>query len=351
MTDIKNASQYPKRFYGLHFAEGCAQYREDDSNTLTIFVGEKTMRDMDKTFEGKPVFVFHKENVSPESVPNADGYVVKSFYNPADGKHWCEFIVVSDNGHDAIRQGYRLSNAYKIVSSGAGGRWHGIDYSQEVLSGEYDHLALVNDPRYAESIILTPDEFKDYNEKKESNLKTLSNSINKGAKTMLNLFKREKVETPDLDLEGMSVVLPKSKKEIGFVKLINQADEKAMNEGKPEYAVEHMLVKTNDGEMTVEELLNKYNESCEMVKKLNEKKEDEEEDEKKLNKEEEEKEDKKENEEEKEEEKEEEEKLENNDDHFDVLKNAEDESHLPVVSYDLSFDQVARGKSRYGSSR
>ena len=178
MTKIKNASQYPKRFYGLHFAEGCAEYKTAPDKSFMIFIGENAIKNMDATFEGKPVFVGHRDEVTPEMIP--DGHVIKSFFNKADGKTWVEFIVTSDEGLEAISKGWELSNAYKIVRSGAGGRWHGIDYGQEVVEGEYEHLAIVPDPRYEESIVLSPEEFKTYNEQKEAELKKLQNSKKTG---------------------------------------------------------------------------------------------------------------------------------------------------------------------------
>lgn len=367
MKKINNASQFPKRYYGLHFSEGCASYSQEGKEPFMVFVGEKAMRDMDKTYEGKPVYVDHRDNVTPENVQDADGYVIRSFYNSTDGKHWCEFIVVSDKGHEAIRNGWRLSNAYEIKKSGAGGRWHGIDYHQEIIEGEYEHLAIVDDPRYAESIILTPNEFKEYNEQKENNLKSLSNSIKnkKKGKTMFNFFKKEKLENSD-DLQTMSVMLPKSKKEVTIEKLINEADKEAMNEDKPDYAVKHALVKTNEGDLTVEELVNKYNEYCDKDKE-NEDEEDEDKKENKKKKKNEEKEDeeKKENEEEpvlpneddeddkENEDDDEDDKKENkkkNSVNFNKLKNAEERTLDNSVGIDLSIDQVERGRKKYGSN-
>lgn len=327
MTKIQNASQFPKRFYGLHMAEGCAYYVHDDN---MIFVNNENLKKMDKTYEGKPVFVGHRDEVAPDIEP--DGHVIKSFYNKADGKHWVEFLVTSDDGLDAIEnKKFRLSNAYHVLRKGLGGRWHGIDYASEILEGEYDHLALVPDPRYDESVILTPSQFQEYNDKKEADLKMLNNSINKtGVKSMFNFFKKEKVEN-SIDLESMSVVLPKSKKEVDISRLINEADEKACNEDMPEYAVEHMLVKLDDEEVSVAELVNRY-------KNMMHKEEEKEENEEEVKEEE-----KKEN---LEEDKKEEEKKEIN---KNSILNAEDSFLSGVTNIDLSMDKVARGKTRYGS--
>ena len=257
---IKNAKQLPQVYYGLHFLPGCAEYREPGKEPFRIFINEDTIRSMNPTFAGRPVYVRHKDEVNLENIQaEADGYVVKSFYNAVDGKTWCEFIVVSDRGHDAIRGGWKLSNAYVPKGFGSGGLWNGISYEKEVTAGEYEHLALVQDPRYQESIILTPEQFKTYNSEKELELKKLSNSHEKGEGSMskFNWFKRAKVENSS-DLELMSVTLPKSGKEFTITQLINDMD--AMEEAKKEPMMangEHM-VEVGDKKMTVNELVAKH---------------------------------------------------------------------------------------------
>ncbi len=184
----------------------------------------------------------------------ADGYVVRSFYNATDGKHWAEFIVVSDKGHDAIRNGWKLSNAYIPKEMRGGGQWHGVDFAKEVVRGEYEHLAIVPNPRYSESIILTPEQFKAYNHEKELELKRLSNS--KGEKSMFNFFKKQKVENAT-DLESMSVTLPKSGKEVELSKMINEYDASMMS-GDYGYANGDHKVKVGDAVMTVNDLVSKH---------------------------------------------------------------------------------------------
>lgn len=130
----------PKVWYGLHFYEGPAEYQESDKKPYRILLNEKTLRAMDPSFEGCPVYVRHKDEVNLDKLQEeADGYVIHSFYNEADGKHWCKFIIVSDRGHEAIQKGWTLSNAYRVESSGPGGIWNGIEYAQEVVSAKFEH--------------------------------------------------------------------------------------------------------------------------------------------------------------------------------------------------------------------
>lgn len=362
-----------KRYFGLHMCEGVAEYSDPNGkDAYRILVSELALKKMDASFEGKPVFVQH---VDDADLP-PDGYVVKSFYNPADGKHWVEFLVCTPEGHNAISTGWKLSNAYIPKEFAGGGKWHNVDYLKEVMDAEYEHLAIVPNPRYSESIVLTPDEFKAYNSEKEAELKKLANS--KGEPSMLKFFTKKKLENA-LEIEDTTVVL-KSGTEKTIKQLVNEVEaaedkkkneEKEKSEGKPVMANEEHMVECGEKMMSVAEMKNAYMsmmeskpkdepkkenvdpaEDKEALKKdegkENEKKPVEEKkvEEKKDNEEEKKPEDKKENEEKKEEEKKEDKK--ENSLWFDKMSNAA--KVVPVQSVDLSEDKVARGKARYGSN-
>lgn len=269
-------------YYGMHFYPGVAQYAE--LNNECVFLNENTIRKMDPTFAGRPVFVEHVDEVNgkpleeqrAEDIRNeADGWVVESFYNQADGKHWVKFLICSERGKKAIEQGMRLSNAYTPTSSSGGGLWNGVEYIKEITDGEYDHLAIVRNPRYEESVIMTPEEFKKYNEDHLIELKRLSNSLDQKGKNMgFKLFKKSKVENAT-DIEGIHVVLPKSGREVSIVELINEVDEmeKKGNDGLADPAHK---VKLHDGSYcNVAELVEKHKAMNEELEGLKKKKEDE----------------------------------------------------------------------------
>lgn len=266
-------------FYGMHFYPGVAEYEEPGKEAFRVFINESTIRQMNPTFAGCPIFVEHVDEVDEdlgEVRGEADGWVLESFFNAADGKTWAKFIVVSDRGISAIRRGFRLSNAYIPKSFGDGGLWNGVSYRNEVTGGEFEHLAIVRNPRYEESVIMTPDEFKAYNEERTVELKRLANShqVKKGEKQMgLKLFKRTKVEN-SVDLEGMSVELPLSKKEMKLTNVI-EAYDKILNMNG--YANGDHMVKVNDkDEMSVNDLVKKHMEACNEIEKYKSKGRDDE---------------------------------------------------------------------------
>lgn len=359
---VKNAKG--SVYYGMHFYPGVARYEEPDKAPLTIFLNEDTLREMDKSFEGKPVYVQHVDEVESnldKLRTEADGWVIESFYNAADGKHWVKFIVCSEAGEEAIKRGFRLSNSYMPKNFATGGVWNGVRYDKQVTGGDYDHLALVANPRYEESIILSPDQFKRYNEEKDADLKRLNNE---GSTMKFGFFKRSKVENSD-ELSSMIVTLPKSGSEVAIVKLLEDADEAAVKvkNGDPMMAHPKHLVKVGENTMSVKELVEKHNKMCddmanaeggaEEVKGEPEDGKSPEDKEKKSNEEdmeedggegkkEKEKEEKKKNELAKAEAKAKADKLRNAGSHI------VNEPVAPTRVY-TSDDQVARGKTRYGS--
>lgn len=265
---IKNMNSFPEVYYGLHFAAGVAEYSEAGKDPYRILLEEDTIKNMNPTFQGKPVYVEHVDSVDLENIQNeADGYVIDSFWNPIDGKCWCKFIVVSERGKQAIKSGWKLSNAYAPKTFSKGGLWHGVEFAQEVTGGEYEHLAIVQNPRYEESVILTPELFKKYNEQKDSELKKLANSKDspKGESKMnLNFFKRTKVEN-SVDLESTVVQLPKSKKELTIAEAVTELDKVYNMHG---YASADHMVKVGENEMSVGDLVKKHVAACNEIESM-----------------------------------------------------------------------------------
>lgn len=365
----------PKRYFGLHMVDGTAEYEEEGQAAYKIFVNEKTIREMGPTFEGCPVFVQHVDEVNLENIQiEADGYVVKSFYNAADGKHWVEFMIVSDRGHQSISQGWKLSNAYIPTKFGPGGEWNGMRYDKEVLAGEFEHLAIVDNPRYAESKIFTPEQFKAYNDQLQVELHRVANSKTKGeGMSKLKFWKRSEVTKIEnsADLESLSITLPESKKEMTVGEMVKNMDSSMM----PDHMAngDHK-VKVGEETMTVNELVDRHMKLCANKAGTGEQGEDAaadpgaehagdetalndagetddeggDEGQDKDEAREKAKEDKKKNDLAVTKAKEAKDKADKA--HFEALKNAHKIDAEPEARIDTSHDQVARGQSRYGSA-
>lgn len=274
-----NAKEEPKIFYCKHISPGVCAYEDE-----TILIGEETLKEMDKTFAGKPIYVNHQKVNLENLQQEADGYVAESFYLPEDGCHWAKMIIVSDKGQEAIRKGWKVSNAYVPDEFGIGGEWHNIPYNREVMKAHYTHLALVDNPRYEEAEVMTPEDFKMYKEQKREQLKSLENAKTKGeGKTMKwKLFKRTEVTNSD-DLSNTMVELSNGTA-ISIGEMVNSVEKDIQEKEEAKNKCNDLLeeaVKVNGEEMKVKDLIKEYESKC---NKCNEDEEDKEEDEEKKSK-------------------------------------------------------------------
>lgn len=312
------ANLMPKVFYGLHFVAGVAEYSGPDDR---IYISEETAKSMDASFSGKPVYTRHldKAEITPDSVQNdADGYVVESFFNKNDGKHWVKFIVVSDDAQEKIKEGWKLSNGYTVTKDAAGGKNHNVEYKYEVVGADYTHLAIVPVPRYEESIILTPEEFKEYNERKSKEIansleqKKNSNQKKESVFMKFKFFAKKEIENSQDVSEA--VVTLKNGKEVSvaqMVEILNAMDDEEEKKKK----------EAKEKEEKEKEDMEKKNADEEAAKK---KKEEEDKEEKKK-------------------------KEEGEKEKLNEIKNAMDAVVKPA-SIDLAHNKLARGKKLYGSN-
>lgn len=173
---MKNSKDFPKRYFARHIKEGLVHYRGKDGSDELYLVKDDALKKMNPSFEGKPIYIRHVDEVNMDTLKqDAVGYVVKSFYNEFDGAWWAE-IIADDEAQSYIEKGWAVSNAYLPTELGSGGVYHDIDYLKEVKGGEYEHLAIVDNPRYEEAVIMTPEEFKAFNEGRKAELEKLKNS-------------------------------------------------------------------------------------------------------------------------------------------------------------------------------
>lgn len=358
---LNSVSQYPKVFYARHIGEGVVGYNNGDKEEV-FFISTDTLKKMNASFAGKPVYLGHRDVPLSEMKQNAVGYVVESFYMPEDGKMWLKMIITDDEAFTAINEGWAVSNAYSVKDLGNGGVWHNINYEREILEGSYEHLAIVPDPRYEEAKIFTPEEFKSYKESKKQELEAMSllNSKdaknNKENKTMF--FTRKEVKTSDgVDLEKVEVQLSNgTSMKLGDIVKEVEAKQK-------ETPIEEKSILVNGKEMKVSELIQAF-------EALNAKKneDDKEEKEDKENEKEEEKDEKensceedKENEsdkEDKENEKDEEEKEEKENkkknsksSDFEKILNASSEVSEKTITVNTYESRLERGRNLYGSDK
>lgn len=326
---------------------GVVRYLSED-----VLVDTKAMIGLAKTMEGVPVVVEHQDIDDANLRTQADGYVTESFYNELDGCLWAKMLVISDNAKQKIREGWGVSNCYEVKKWGDSGIHNNLPYNREVEGGEFQHLAIVQNPRYEKAVILTPEKFKEYQQSRKAELEQLINS-KEPAKTINNqqeenkmsiiskLFKNKKEEVTAIDAETF-VELKNDKGEVEEVTIQSMIDalvnakKKNEDEDKKEKELENQDSEVDvEGEkMPLKELINRYSEMKNKCK-------NEADEEEKKKKEEEEKENAK---------KKNEKEAEEGSQYFEELKNAADKK-FAATEFESTIDKIARGKERYGVNK
>jgi hypothetical protein len=292
--------------YKTRFLEaGIVNYPEQNQ---MVYISPENLPTIAEKFKGCKIVIEHKEVSEQEAQQEIVGYVNNIYME--DGWAWANFTIHSQEAIEAIdNKGYSTSCAYQAVMKKQGGVKNAVEYEDEVIDIVKDdtitHIALVENPRYNDAIIL-------------------ENSINNKIKNkIMNIFKfkSEKEGSKELTLENSlfeidGEEMPVSEM-VSYYK--NAMAEKKANKCK--YANGDDKIDVDGEEMTISELANFY-------KKNKKKNEEMKEEDKKENEEKEE--DKKENEDKEEDKKEnedmkEEDKKENEDKEEDKKENEKEE--------------------------
>jgi len=348
--ELKNKKAFG-RYYAKHFQAGTCKYEDN-----VIFVDNPTIKQCMASFDGKPTYIDHQIVDEDNLKDQSHGAVVRCFYNELDGWYWLEFLAFTTELEEKIQQGWSVSNAYSVLKKGEAGTWHNNPYDFEVLELEFNHLAIVETPRYEQSCIMTPDKFKLYNEEHKKLVNELKNSIDRkenkiGGKRMFQLFKTKK-EAVEID-DNISVQLENGK-DVSLKEMVcvwNEMEKKKEEENKKNektYVKDEEVVKIGENEVSIKELKKAYNEKMkeeEKEEEENKKKNEIDEEEKKK---EEEEENKKKNEADEEEKKKEEEENKNSIE-FTKLENAiqKGSANNFTTDYLTIKEKIENGKKRY----
>jgi uncharacterized small protein (DUF1192 family) len=152
VSEIEKPQVWPKRFACNFIEPGLVRYKgEDGKPDDMVLVTEEALERMAKSFIGKPVVDWDHAEVWPAMIAEgkADG-IVSDVWKGEDGWWHCSFEVWDAEAIRHCESGdWFVSCAYIPTEiDKKGGKHHSIPYTEEVLDGEYTHLALVKNPRY-----------------------------------------------------------------------------------------------------------------------------------------------------------------------------------------------------------
>lgn len=105
------------------------------------------------TFVECPVIINHKDNIAPDDIV---GTIQKIWFSADDGWFWCSGVITDDKAIDLIENGYNVSCQYRITeyADNDEGKLHNANpYDKEILDGVFEHLAIVENPRYEDAFI------------------------------------------------------------------------------------------------------------------------------------------------------------------------------------------------------
>lgn len=252
----------PKRYRALHITPGVVDYTDGDQRE-TVLIKKPALDLMNRSFLGKPVFNFtHKvvdiknafDFTSEEIEEHAVGVISDVGYDVESGYYFADMMIWDEETQSNISNGYGVSNAY-IPEVETGGVYNNVPYDEEVISGEYDHMAVVEDPRYGDVRIFEnskgakPMKFKLFGKKeKEKDVK----------KNMADPPPDDKKKDDEMSLNMESILVDEKGNEMQISELVEAY--KSANKGgdKPTMNMED-TIEIDGKEVSMKELYDNYN--------------------------------------------------------------------------------------------
>lgn len=114
---------------------------------------KETIDSFVNTFINQPVIIGHKDYIEEKDVV---GYIHNIWFSPEDGWFWCDGKLTDEEAIRKIENGYNVSCQYRITEyiNNEENRLHnGNPYDKEILKGVFEHLAIVECPRYEDAFI------------------------------------------------------------------------------------------------------------------------------------------------------------------------------------------------------
>jgi len=222
---------------------GVVQYKDEK-----VLVTKNALDAMSSSAHGIPIIIEHPD--SPITHENIDklpvvGRVSGLQYNDLDECWYADFIVDDEAAVKLLEDGYGVSTAWYPDQYAGGGTYNNVVYDRELLSGKYEHLAIVARPRYemAKNPIFV-------NSKGGQTQDTMSkiNISNTRSGSMIGKFLKKIVSREEIKTNaGEEMFVEIDGQEIGLADAIEQIKSaKLMLNGTYEYDVDGVKVSVGD---------------------------------------------------------------------------------------------------------
>lgn len=187
-------SAWPKRYSCRFIEPGLVQFKEYG----TCLLRRETLDRMLPSFVGKPVInEIHRDDIRPDIYEKgeADGVVTGVHVEP-DGWFWADLLVWDESTKRNIEsKAYGVSCSYIVRATlNEGGTHNMVPYNQEITDAEYEHMAVVVNPRYEGARVIF------YNSREDGKMKLkFWNLFKKDGATVKNAGEAEMEKTVKVD--------------------------------------------------------------------------------------------------------------------------------------------------------
>jgi len=141
-----NIAAESKKFDCKFIEPGIVSYK-DQGGGIELLRKETIDRCM-ASVVGNPLIVGHTYITAANRTDLEQGIVNEWSYNSEDGWYYVSGTADSHEVQERMRRGERPSCGYRVKELGPGGVYHGIRYDAEIIDIEFNHLAVVDRPRY-----------------------------------------------------------------------------------------------------------------------------------------------------------------------------------------------------------
>lgn len=139
------------RSFDAKFIEpGLISYRDHEKGGIELLRRETIERNMWSCI-GNPVIVKHKLVTAENRLMLEQGVISDWYFCPSDGWFHVKGVIEGEDAKGRIRRGEKPSCAYIVRSFGPGGKHHDIRYDKEITDLTFNHLAVVEKPRFEDS--------------------------------------------------------------------------------------------------------------------------------------------------------------------------------------------------------
>ena len=180
-----------KTFKAEFIRAGTVKYDDE-----TILIREENLDKIAKNFEGSATIIEHGFVTDGNIDDLKVGVCGKLNPNSSNGFRVIDIIIDDDRGLQAINSGMTVSCSFMATETREGGTYNNVPYDREIINANGLHMALVNEPRYEEAIIME-------NSKSTKKDSGISNLIGAAMFKFFNNSKKEK----EMDLEKTNIII------------------------------------------------------------------------------------------------------------------------------------------------